>query len=222
MPLTSSTPIVAPVLESLPASDDPDWSLADPDSVNGWSSCQDLENVIGMLKANLRKAHILTTSQNGIIEGSRATMVVQNLHLQKLNAALYGKETEKTSTRTLVIDSSKGQVYSGDAIQEEIHAQEERKKVKAAEKKSKAEGRAAKKEAQTKLENEWKVMKATHKKAMKLWKINCDKLSGEGVPKKHWPKAPARPKKPKLPASLEVVVDDDDGDDEEEDENTMD
>ena len=47
---------------------------------------------------------------------------------------------------------------------------------------------------------------------------DCDRLVSEGVPKKNWPKGPIRPRKPKLPATLDTVVDEDDGEDEEEDE----
>lgn len=53
---------------------------------------------------------------------------------------------------------------------------------------------------------------------MKFWKADCDKHASEGVPKKNWPKVPIRPRKPKLPATLDTVVDDNDGADEEEEE----
>jgi hypothetical protein len=131
---------------------------------------------------------------------------------------LYGKETEKTSKRTLVIDASKGQVYSEDAIREGIFEQEERKKVLAAEKRLRADGRAAKKEAQAKLEEEWKRIKIIHEEAVKAWKADCDRLASEGIPKKNWPKGPIRPRKPKLPPTLDTVVDEDDGEDDEDDE----
>jgi hypothetical protein len=145
-------------------------------------------------------------------------MVVQNMHLRKMNSALYGKETEKTSTCTFVIDSSKGQVYSDDTIRDGLFEQEERKKELAAVKRSKADGRAAKKEVQAKLEEEWKRMKIIHDEATRIWKAECDRLASEGVPKKNWPKGPIRPRKPKLPPTLDAVIDEDDGEDEEEDE----
>lgn len=170
------------------------------------------------MKTHLQRAHTLSHAQNGIIEGSSATMVIQNIHLRKLNGALYGQETEKTSKRTLVINTSKGQVYSEDAIHEGIFAQEEKKKAVAAEKKLKADGRAVKKDVQAKLEEEWKRIKIIHDEAMKIWKADCEKLASEGVPKKNWPKGPIRPRKPKLPVTLEAVVDEDDGVDEEENE----
>ena len=217
-PLTSSIPIAAPVLEAVPQHLRPDWSLAYGDPAVTPKTHQDLQEENELLKKHLQRAHILSRAQDGIIEGSSATMVIQNVHLRKLNGALYGKETEKTSKRTLVIDTSKGQVYSEDAIREGIFVQEEKKKTVAAEKKLKADGRAAKKDAQAKLEEEWKRMKIIHDEAMKFWKADCDKLASEGVPKKNWPKAPIRPRKPKLPATLDAVVDEDGAADEEEEE----
>ena len=217
-PLTSSTPIAAPVLEAVPSLPHPDWSLAYGDPAATHKTRQTLQKENELLKTHLKQAHTLSHAQDGIIEGSSATMVVQNMHLCKMNGALYGKETEKASTRTLVIDSSKGQVYSDDAIRDGLFEQEERKKALAAVKRSKADGRAAKKEALAKLEEEWKRMKIIHEEATRMWKADCDRLASEGVLKKNWPKGPIRPRKPKLPATLGAVIDEDDGDDEEEDE----
>ena len=153
-PLTSSIPIATPVLEAVPQLPCPDWSLAYGDPAVTPKTHQDLQEENELLKKHLQQAHILSHAQDGIIEGSSATMIIQNIHLCKLNGALYGKETEKTSKRTLVIDTSKGQVYSEDAIHEGIFTQEEKKKAVAAEKKLKADGRAARKDMQAKLEEE--------------------------------------------------------------------
>ena len=151
-----------------------------------------------MLKTHLQQAHALSCAQDSIIKGSSATMVVQNMHLHKLNDALYGQETEKTSKHTFVIDSSKGQVYSDDTIHEGLFAQEERKKALGSEKRLKADGRAAKKEALAKLEEEWKRIKIIHEEVTRIWKAECDRLASEGFLKKNWPKGPICPQKPKL------------------------
>ncbi|KAF8154642.1 hypothetical protein B0H34DRAFT_799403 [Crassisporium funariophilum] len=185
--LTSLTPVIAPVIKAVPSIPHPDWSLA------------------------------YKSPADGIIEGSNATMVIQDMHLRKLNGALHGKETGRTSTRTLVVDASKGQIYLGDAIRAGIFEQEERKKERAAAKRLKADGRAAKKEAQAKVEEKWKRIKILHNEADKVWKGECDRLASEGVPKKKWPKGPTCPRKPKLPATLDAVVDEDNGKDDEED-----
>ncbi|KAF8969033.1 hypothetical protein BDZ97DRAFT_1654424 [Flammula alnicola] len=220
---TSSTPILAPVLEAVPPTlPRPDWSLAYGHSVDSYKTRQHLQEENELLRTNLRWAHTISCAQDGIIEGSSATMIVQDLTLRKLNGALHGKETEKASNRTLVIDASKGQCYSQDSIREGIFEQEERKKAAAAQKRSKADGRAAKKEAQAKLDEEWKRIKMNHEDAVKCWKTDCEKLASEGVPKKNWPKGPIHQRKPKLPPNLEAVADEDDVDDEEEDEHTID
>jgi len=87
-----------------------------------------------------------------------------------------------------------------------------------AEKRLKADGRAAKKEAQAKLEEEWKRIKIIHEEVTRIWKAECDRLASEGVLKKNWPRGPIRPRKPKLLATLDAVIDEDDGEDEDEDE----
>ena len=104
---------------------------------------------------------------------------------------MHGKETEKASNRTLVIDSSRGQCYSQDSIREGLFLQEERKKAATAEKRAKADGRMAKKEAQARLvDEEWKRIKINHEESVKHWKAECAKLTSDGVPKKNLPKGP--------------------------------
>lgn len=51
----------------------------------------------------------------------------------------------------------------------------------------------AKKEAQAKLKDEWKTIKIQHNEKEKAWKVTCEKLSVEGIPKKNWPKGPICP-----------------------------
>ncbi|KAF8156536.1 hypothetical protein B0H34DRAFT_644654, partial [Crassisporium funariophilum] len=195
-PLTLSTPILPPVLKAVPLTlPHPDWSLGYAKPATPYTTRQNLQDENEMLQTNLWQAHTLSHAQDGVIEGSRATMVFQNLHLRKLNDALHGKKVEKASKRTLVIDASKGQVYSNDSIREGLFTQEERKKAAAAEKTLKADGRAAKREAQAKPDEEWKRIKANHEEAVKAWKTDCEKLASEGVPKKNWPKGPIRQRK---------------------------
>ena len=187
---TSSTSIVVPVLEAiLPTLPHPDWSLA-YESPSSYKTCQQLEEENEKLRTNLQSAHAITCAQNGIIKGSNAMIIIQDLTLRKLNGALYGKESEKASNCTLVIDLSKGQCYSQDFIHEGIFLQEERKKAASAEKRLKADGRATKKVAQARLDEEWKRIKINHEEAVKHWKAECKKLTSEGVPRRNWPKGP--------------------------------
>ena len=72
----------------------------------------------------------------------------------------------------------------------------------AAKKVNNAARRAEKKEAQARLEEEWTSLKAVHEAETKAWKLACDALKEQRVAKKNWPKAPVRPKKPKLPSNV--------------------
>ncbi|KAF8876881.1 hypothetical protein CPB84DRAFT_1736288 [Gymnopilus junonius] len=219
--LTSSMPIIDPILESMPPLQAPDWTLA-YQSPNSQKTRQQLQEENGVLRTNLQMAHIHVHAQDGIIEGAHATMVVQNIHLRKLNGALYAKETDKSSDRTFTIDTSKATVYTKDDIRNGIYEKQQRKAAAAAEKKSRQDARVAKKGARAKLEEEWKAIKVRHEKAVELWKLDCEKRASEGVLKKDMPKKPKLQRKPKLPPSLEETVDDEEVDDEEDDENELD
>ncbi|TFK31215.1 hypothetical protein BDQ12DRAFT_619282, partial [Crucibulum laeve] len=189
--LTLATPITAPVLKTLPPLPQPDWSLAKQTPAH--QTNQELQHKNARLHTHLKRASVINQVQGSVIEGAHATMVIQNLHLLKLNSALHGKEKEQGSNHTLVIDSSKGQVFSSAAVLEGLWAQEERKQTEEAQKKAKADLWAAKKEAQTKLDAEWVRIKADHKKNIAEWKLTCANLQRDGISKKNLPKAPTRP-----------------------------
>ncbi|KAF5319127.1 hypothetical protein D9611_014093 [Ephemerocybe angulata] len=213
--ITSSTPILDPMIEDLPPLEQPDWSLARTVTAN--MSYEQLVHENERLRTHLTHAAKLHHAQEGIIEGAHATMVIQNLHLQKLNGALYGKEKQREgSGRRLVIDSSKGQVFSSDEVLEGLRLQEEEKKAKEAAKLARADTRAAKKDAKAKLEAEWVEIKRKHAEMVAEWELTCTKLQAEGVPKKNHPRKLTRPRKPTLPDDYAAAGDDDDDEDDEE------
>ena len=78
--------------------------------------------------------------------------------------------------------------------------QKAKKEAAAAKKISNAASRVARKEGQAKLDAEWARLKKNHEEASNAWKLTCDTLKEQRIPKKSWPKAPTRPKKPKLPS----------------------
>ena len=87
-----------------------------------------LEQEVINLKTSLRHAEILTKTQAAIIESNQAQLVIQNLHLRKLNGALYGQETRKKTERTgTLIFGGKAQCLSTNEIRTAIHAQEEKR-----------------------------------------------------------------------------------------------
>ncbi|TFK16896.1 hypothetical protein FA15DRAFT_650704 [Coprinopsis marcescibilis] len=212
-PITSNTTIAPPLIEDLPPLKQPDWSLATRRPVN--VSHERLEQENEILRTHLKYAATVNQAQAGIIEGAHATMVIQNLHLRKLNGALYGREKRREPTRTLVIDSSRGQVFSSAEVLEGLRLQEEAKRVKAAAKQARASNRTAKKDAMAKLEAEWVKIKEKHVENLAEWERTCERLQSEGVLRKNMPPKPKRQLKPTLPDDHGAVGDDDDEEEEE-------
>ena len=159
------------------------------------------------LRTNLRRAHMHSVAKDNIIEGAQAQLVIQNLHLQKMNGALFNKEKEKRSERTLIFEGGKGQVFSSDTFVAKIQSIADQKEAEAARKAQNAKDRAAKRDARAKLEAEWARLKSQHEEAMQQWKLECARLKADGVQKKSWPKGPGRLRKPKLPDDLADVAD---------------
>ncbi|KAH6885999.1 hypothetical protein BKA70DRAFT_1123458 [Coprinopsis sp. MPI-PUGE-AT-0042] len=214
--LTSATPIIAPVLEATPSLAQPDWSMADRPTTA--STLRELQRKNEMLKAQLQQAQVVDRAKDGIIEGCHATMVIQNFHLIKQNGALHGKELQKTSNRTSTLDTSRGQCYSTEEVLADLRAKRARKEAEEARKKAGRDVRAARKEAKAQIEAEWARIKSQHAENCEAWKKACNQLKSEGVPKKEWPKAPTRPRKPTIPVHFGAVEEVEDDDDEEEEE----
>jgi len=218
-PLTSAVPITAPVLEVPPRIPPPEWSIAKEPPPQTWKSRQQLEDEISKLKTNLSIAHQHVQAQDSIIHGAHAQLVVQNLHLRKLNVALNTNEGKKKNERAILFEG-KGQLFTSDAFSQKVEDQKARKEAAAAKKVSNAASRAARKEAQANLDVEWARLKRNHEEATNAWKLTCDALKEERIPKKNWPKAPTRPRKPKIPPSH--ADGEDDEPDEGEEENNVD
>ena len=218
-PLTSATPITAPVLEGPPCIPPPEWSLAKEPPSQIWKSRQQLEYENLNLKSNLTIAHQHAQAQDSIIQGAHAQLVVQNLHLRKLNVALNTNEGKKKNERTILFEG-KGQLFTSDTFFQKVEDQKAKKEAAAAKKISNAASRVARKEAQAKLDAEWARLKKNHEEASNAWKLTCEALKEQRIPKKSWPKAPTRPKKPKLPSTHADGEDDepDEGEDDEPDE----
>ncbi|KAJ7710757.1 hypothetical protein B0H17DRAFT_837705, partial [Mycena rosella] len=81
---TSFSSIPAPVLEGPPALPEPDWAKAAylDESMDRWSQNQLLEYAKGT-QGDLENAHQHIRARDGIIESSHATIVVQNLFVEK-------------------------------------------------------------------------------------------------------------------------------------------
>jgi hypothetical protein len=152
-----------------------------------------------------------------VIERNNAQLLYQNLHLYKTNRALNLKENKGKQDRTVLLDNE-GQVFSSDSFMKKLEQLDTARREKAAVKARNADARSARKEAMAAVEKEWARIKEQHDVDMKAWEVECQQLTSEKVPKRSWPKKPVRPRKPKLPSSVEEIAGDDD-DDEEEDDN---
>jgi len=198
-PLTSATPITAPVLEGAPHIPPPEWSPAKGPPPQIWKSRQQLEYEILNLKSNLTIAHQHVQAQDSIIQGAHVQLVVQNLHLRKPNFALNTNKGKKKNEHTILFEG-KGQLFTSDTFFQKVEDQKAKKEAAAAKRISNAALRMARKEAQAKLDAEWARLKKNHEEASNAWKLTCDALKEQRIPKKSWPKAPTCPKKPKLPS----------------------
>lgn len=155
-----------------------------------------------MLKESLRRAEIIIKHHEAVMEGAHASMVVQNLHLRKLNGALHGRERERESNRSLVIDSSKGQVFSSSDVFNGLKDQQEKKELAANAKQSRKEAREARKAGKARVEAEWEKAKIEYENAKAEWKRTCESLHACNVPKKEFPKPPTRRLKKDIEAEL--------------------
>ncbi|KAF8893200.1 hypothetical protein CPB84DRAFT_1732307 [Gymnopilus junonius] len=197
-PITSSTPIFSPVLEHPPSSiPQPDWNLA-KSPVKSYQSRESLifENMA--LRDSLHSAQTHVNARDLIIEGAHAQLVIQNIHLQKSNAALNKQEQRKKNDRALLFNG-KGQVLTSDEFRAKIREQNAAREAATAEKMKKADARLARKNAMAVVEEEWARIKQDHEQAVKAWEIECQKLKDQNIPKRSWPPKPRRARKPKLP-----------------------
>ncbi|PBK60942.1 hypothetical protein ARMSODRAFT_1026031 [Armillaria solidipes] len=164
------------------------------------------------LQAQLHLAHQHVSARDGIIEGAHATMVVQNLFVQKQSISLNTKENERSRSNTKVSMNGKGRHLTGTEFWSEVEGAEKAKADKAAEKERKKNSCESAKNARQELEERWKVMKAAHGDAVQAWKERCEELRSQGMKRKDLPERPPRVYKPKL---KEPGAGDDDSNDDE-------
>jgi hypothetical protein len=141
-----------------------------------------------------------------MLEEANATMVLQNMGLNKMNEALHQQE-EKATTDQAKLFKGKAQCLSSDEFYQQVLEMEEGRVAKEAGKEAKKAARERRKELKERLEREWAAMKERHAAEVEIWSAECSKLVAEGVKKKDLPPKPKLGKKPTIP-----VVDDEDDD----------
>jgi hypothetical protein len=195
-PITSAQRIAPPVIELAIPTATPDYSLMklDPTRMNH----ADLVRSFCDLQANYGLSGRRDVAQQSIMEAQGAQLVVQHLHLDKLNQQLHERETKKDDDRGHVLfPEGKGRVLTDDiVIEAERAAEQERERKKHAKYASK-EARAAKKRERAHAEVEWEGIKRRHELAVAAWERDCEQLTTSGTRKKDLPKRPVRPLKPK-------------------------
>ncbi|KAJ7070170.1 hypothetical protein C8F01DRAFT_1078480 [Mycena amicta] len=203
--LTPETSIIhAPVFQSVPTTIPlPDWTV-----LRNIAIAPEPET-----RAELAHENTAIGGRDAVIEAANATMVYQNMHLGKLNEALYEKEEGKKRERASLF-KGKAQCLSSDEFMAALEDHEQAKKDEIARKKAAKDGKAARKVASEALELRWKQMKQEHEGKVREWEAECAELSRLGARKKDLPPKPKLGLKPKLPAA---VVDEEEADEEESD-----
>jgi hypothetical protein len=179
----------------------PDYSLANQES-------EDLEN---LSKAELidhlkRTAKALSAAEQHAIvqteteEVYAAQAVVQDLTLVKMNKTVYAYEQRKKKKKGLSLPmEGYGRFWTNMDIIQMKRKQQDAAAQEIADKLKREEVRNQNKELQENIERDWKRMKLTHEKAVKLWEVQCAEMKVEGVRRKDLPKKPSRPRKPQMP-----------------------
>jgi len=142
------------------------------------------------------KLHIQV--RDGIIKTEQAQIVLQNLHIGKLQQSLKFKEQKKETEHTKLFPGGKGRHLTGQDFMEAVERSEEAQVAKATAQKKRKDCTAKKKAAKVKAEERWKKLLDQHALTVTNWEIECKQLTEEGVPKSHLPKKPLCPKKPEI------------------------
>ncbi|KIY52234.1 hypothetical protein FISHEDRAFT_35768, partial [Fistulina hepatica ATCC 64428] len=220
--LTSAMPIAHPVIDHIPDSlPMPDWSLLDGRDEAKMSSSE-MHETVASLRTSLQHARVQQNARNMLIEGLNAQLIIQDLHLRKMNQALFNKEEGKKKDKRHTLNHLGTAVTSDQFFHalEQYNAQQEAAEAKRSQK---TDAKKTRKAQQAALNVQWQTMKQDHRAAVEVWQRECNALAARGVAKKHYPAKPKIGKKPRLPplaaeeATDEAEDDDDEGEDAEQD-----
>ncbi|KIJ28071.1 hypothetical protein M422DRAFT_270706 [Sphaerobolus stellatus SS14] len=180
--LKSSAPIQAPIIESLPDIPSSDWDAGNLPFEPKEYTKDKLAEIIRTLAQELTlvQAHLLAC--DGMITQLQAQLIIQNIHLLKMNTVLVEKEKGKEGEGCLKLYPGGFSCLLTDddfiALQEE--AVEKRNKHAVLEEQK----------------CQWDIIRQQHNKAGKTHKAECAKLKSLGVKRSSWLKAPKRKRKP--------------------------
>lgn len=211
--IASSQTILAPVLEQTSNLEQPDWALLKSQITS--QTKEQMKAHIEALTESLRRAKILVAAKDSIIEASQAQLVIQNMHLNKLNETLQAKEGAKENDRTKLFPKGRGRLLTGDEFHEEQVNAEKERQAKEDEKKRRKQKQVDKRAQKNIVAERWKKALEEHAAEVEEWERKKKILRDQGILIKDLPKKPAKPKKGDIEAEVEreVGVEDDEDED---------
>ncbi|KAI0245230.1 hypothetical protein BJV78DRAFT_1082449, partial [Lactifluus subvellereus] len=210
--LTSYNPM-EPVLQTMPALPQPDWSLLDDPHPSSNQTQQESIRKQEALTESLRRTQHLILAHQQIQEGHTAQMIVQHLEVTKLTKSLEAKENQKKTDHAALFPYGQAVHFTDDKFTDKLLDSQARLEEQATAKEQRKSVREHKKATKEALEVEWKRICAAHDVTVAEWKAQCETLSAKGVSKKDLPVKPKRVLK-----SLLVVADEDDDEEDEDNE----
>ncbi|KAF5378013.1 hypothetical protein D9757_009862 [Collybiopsis confluens] len=201
-PYTSSTPFPR-MLEKQPLTiPAPDWGLLVKPPV--YRTRQELEEENRKLVQSLANAKGYIAAFSDREETLSAQMVVQDMTLVKLNAALHAKEVKKgrKNDNEVLPNDGMGRLWSDVRILEYQKKKKADKEQELAEKEVRKQQRSSKKALKGLINAEWEAIKEKHSEDIEKWNTTCVGLKEKGVKAKDLPKKPSRETKKSLVARL--------------------
>ncbi|KIJ23158.1 hypothetical protein M422DRAFT_276329 [Sphaerobolus stellatus SS14] len=198
-PLKSSIPVQTPILESPPALPMPNWDVTNVSLELTEYTKEELGEIIIELAQELTSAQAHLLARDGSITRLQAQLIIQNIHLLKMNKALQAKERGKEKdTRLQMFPGGFGCVLTDDdviALQDETAA---RKRAKETHRKRKMKEKQDKEQILAEQKRQWDLIREEYAEATAAYKQECARLKGLGVKRGSWPKPPKRGRKPTL------------------------
>ncbi|KIJ41333.1 hypothetical protein M422DRAFT_48615 [Sphaerobolus stellatus SS14] len=198
-PLRSHIPIQVPILESsasLPAST---FTINREIPNVAEYTKEQLAAIITGLASQLTDVQVLLLARDGQITRLQAQLIIQNMHLLKLNKTLQMKEKGKDPDAHLqLFPGGFGCVLTNDdfiALQEEVKARKVAKEAQKRQKKAKKENKQVLLAEQ---KHQWELICKHHEEATTAYKEECVRFKAHGVKRSGWPKAPKCQRKPTL------------------------
>ncbi len=132
-------------------------------------TCHEQDIEVTNLRIALAHMHMDIQICNAIIEGDRAQMVVQDMHLGKLQSALHGKENKKRDDHTKLFPEGKGRHLTNTEFIAQLKHVQKVKENTAVEKEGRRVSKAAKKATVAAEKEAWLKVQCKHAQAVVAW-----------------------------------------------------